>query len=159
MDVLRTAEAAIETISIVCNLDKTHQLSLACPDFVLQGIQLAACTLLRLLKIYPNDVGTLKDDMTSALFSAINVVKSISVANNDIPAKVAEILGQLWSAHNVFQDEGGKFVLRLMVRNRLSMSVVFDCLCWWRKLFTVQEKEASHEQGERGKIKNLANNF
>lgn len=151
-DTMRMAEAAIVTIDIVCDLDKTHKLSLACPDFVLQGIQLAACTLLKLLKTYPEGIGTMNDEMISALFSAINIFKSISVANNDIPAKVAEILGRLWSAHNIYRDVDGEIVSRLVVQNRLSMSVVFDCLYWWRKLFTGPSKEASHEQGERGII-------
>lgn len=151
-DTIRIAEAAIVTIGIVCDLDEKHQLSLACPDFVLQGIQLAACALLKLLKTYPEGIGTLNNDMISALFSAINMFKSISVAKNDIPAKVAEILGQLWSAHNVYRDAGGKLVSRLTVRDRLSMSVVFDCLYWWRKLFTGPPKEISHEQGEHSNI-------
>lgn len=132
---MQLAETAVGTINEVCDLDKSFGIALACPDFVYRGTQLAAGTVLRLLKTYPDKIGLLEKDTKSALFSAINLVKSISVVNNDVPGKVAEILSQLWSHPKVYQGVDGNRVYPLQIRNRLSMNVVFDCLHWWRKLF------------------------
>ena len=134
-DIVQLAEIAVALIDKVCDLEKRFSISLACPDSIFQGIQLAACTLMKLLKTYPSKTGLLERNMTNALFSAINIVKSISVMNNDVPAKVAQILSQLWSHPKVYQNADGNYVFSLQIRNRLSMNVVFDCLHWWRKLF------------------------
>ncbi|KAJ4349417.1 uncharacterized protein N0V89_008032 [Didymosphaeria variabile] len=148
-DVIQLAEAATATMDLICDLEQTLQISLACPNAIFQGIQLAGCTILKLLKSYPNElslVGLQEKDMISAFFSAINICKAISVVNNDIPAKVAEIMRQLWSSNNVYRASDGGEILPLQVLNRQSMNVVFDCLYWWRKLFLTQTNSRPSNQ-------------
>lgn len=134
VDLTQLANAAISTIDEVRKLDAAFKISLYCPDQVFQGILLAGCTLLKLSKSYPPKTFD-EEEHTAALFSAINLCKEISVENNDTPAKVSSIMMQLWSSPKVYRNVDGGYCLALQVDNRLTMSVVFDCLWWWRKLF------------------------
>jgi hypothetical protein len=127
--------AAILTIDAVSELDHAYQISLVCPDFVFQGAQLAACSLLKLLKSYPSTKDGLAKEQTTALFVAINFLKNVSVVNNDIPARVSELLSQLWSSRDVYRDASGAYLHNMQVGNRFTMNVVFDCLWWWKRLF------------------------
>jgi hypothetical protein len=136
VDRTQLSNAAITTMETVSELDSNFQISLVCPDHVFHGILLAACTLLKLLKSYPPNTNLDDKYRRSALFAAINIFKNISVVNNDIPAKVSEILAYLWSSPKVYRDTGGGYIPLLQVQNRFTMSVVFDCLWWWRKLIT-----------------------
>ncbi|KAF2792906.1 hypothetical protein K505DRAFT_277967 [Melanomma pulvis-pyrius CBS 109.77] len=132
--IIQLSEAAILTMEAIRELETTVQISLYCPNYIFQGILLAACTLLKLFKSYPPKTFNEKEH-TSALFLAINMFKNISVVNNDIPAKVSGFLTQLWSSPMVYREADGGYIQSLQVENRLTMSVVFDCLWWWRKLF------------------------
>lgn len=111
------------------------RISLYCPDYVFHGTLLAACTLLKLIKSYPPTTFNEKDQ-SRAFFSAINICKDIAVVNNDVPAKISDILSKLWSSTKIYRDEYGDYIRALQVKNRLTMNVVFDCLWWWRKLST-----------------------
>ncbi|PVH99191.1 hypothetical protein DM02DRAFT_615229 [Periconia macrospinosa] len=131
----RLSNSAIETMEAISGLERTHSISLACPHSIFQGIQLAACTLLRLVKSSTSDSNHAGDDQKDAIFAAINITKCISVRNNDIPAKFSEIVSQLWSSENMYRDASGMYPTDLYIKNHYSMNVVFDCLWWWRKLF------------------------
>lgn len=133
IDLAQLSNAAIFTVDSISELDNAFHVPLHCPDYVFQGAVLAACTLLKLIKGYPKKAFTEKDQ-TRALFSAINICKEVSTVNNDVPAKTCEILSKLWSSTKIYRDEDGDYVQPLHIRNRLTMSVVFDCLWWWRKL-------------------------
>ncbi|KAL6695343.1 hypothetical protein J3F84DRAFT_335097 [Trichoderma pleuroticola] len=70
------------------------------------------------------------------LDAAISSLRKMSVANNDLPGRLSDVIGffctlpdpRVISGHSV--DD-----LRLRVRNRLSMSIVYDSLWEWRKHF------------------------
>jgi len=135
IDLTQLANAAILTMDTIRSLDAAFHIALYCPYYVFQGILLAACTLLKLTKSYPP--GTFDEkDHTAALFSAINMCKDVSVVNNDIPAKLSVILSQLWSSPKIYRDDNNNYIRALQITNRMTMSVVFDCLWWWRKLST-----------------------
>jgi hypothetical protein len=124
---------AIATMDAMTELQESFQISQHCPDYILQAVTLAACTLIKLLKSYPTE--TLGEtDGTRALFSAISFCREASAVNDDIPSRVAHILSQLWSSEKIYKDSEGNYIRSLLVRNRLTASVVFDSICWWRKL-------------------------
>lgn len=65
-------------------------------------------------------------------------IRGISVSNNDLPERLAEVLAQMWrlggtpiqrSTSNVEVDNS----LQLKVRCRMSMSLVFDSVWRWRE--------------------------
>lgn len=85
------------------------------------------------MKAYPGRTSNEKEQV-KALFLSMNMCKSQSVVNNDIPAKISEIMRQLWSNPKAFRDDDDGHVSSLKVTNRLSMNVAFDCIWWAKKL-------------------------
>lgn len=73
------------------------------------------------------------------LFSnTIRGIRSISIANNDLPARLAEVLAQLWHSYGAGMRSNSGPVdssLQLKVRSRMSMSLVFDAVWRWREEF------------------------
>ncbi|KAF2650409.1 hypothetical protein K491DRAFT_782665 [Lophiostoma macrostomum CBS 122681] len=147
LDRVQLSNAAIALMDAISQLEITHQISLHCPDYVLSGIMLAGCTLLKLMKGYSLKP-LCESDQVKALFLAISICKDISVVNNDVPAKMSEIMRQLWSSPNAFHDDDGNYNSYLKVTNRLSMNVVFDCLWWSRKLTISPLESARIQSGE-----------
>jgi hypothetical protein len=46
------------------------------------------------------------------------------------------ILAQLWTSKGIFREsDGTNDSLLLRCRNRLGMSLIFDCFRWWRQTF------------------------
>lgn len=100
----------------------------------------AGFTLLKLLNsFFANNVDL---EYGKALFSrCIWLIRSISVANNDLPSRFAEVLAQLWKSggggskmlqrNNDVTDSS----LQLKVRCRMSMSLVYDSVWRWREEF------------------------
>lgn len=63
-------------------------------------------------------------------------MRESSLENDDLYARGAMILSQLWTSTRVFQGPDGIVDgLSLRIRTRLSMGVVFDCFWWWREEF------------------------
>jgi hypothetical protein len=135
MDRVQLSNAAVAVMDAIGELESTHHISLHCPDYVLHGIMLAGCVLLKLMKSY-SQKPSCEGDQVKALFLAISICKDISVVNNDVPAKMAEIMRQLWSSPKAFHDDDGNYTPHLKVTNRLAMNVVFDCLWYARRLTT-----------------------
>jgi hypothetical protein len=80
-----------------------------------------------------------------ALFnSAITIVRKISVSNNDLPGRLAEVLAQLWTQsslafvgqenHSISLESRWQSV-QPKLRSRMSMSIVYDSFWEWRKGF------------------------
>lgn len=130
---------------------------LYCPNYTFQMTLAASFTLLRLLR------GSFKDyidvDVGKALFnSVILAVRKMSIANNDLPGRLADVLAQLWAkdarasksqARLQSGSEQGNNIrqeVQLKVRGRMSMSVMFDSLLEWRKSF---EENASREPSRK----------
>lgn len=76
------------------------------------------------------------------LFHAtIRLIRAISINNNDIPARTAEVLVQMWRGMGAGMREVSKAAddtLSLKVRARMSLSVVYDSVWRWREQFTPQ---------------------
>ncbi|KAJ9499963.1 hypothetical protein H2202_004353 [Exophiala xenobiotica] len=69
-------------------------------------------------------------------FAAIQILKKRSIKNNDLNARVATILVQLWQSQTVFRREDGTTdSLTVRIRSRGAMGIVYDCFWYWRREF------------------------
>lgn len=113
--------------------------------------QVFVCAAFVVLKILDNGFFRTMADADGGrklMDSAIVRLRAISVVNNDLPARLGDVIGFFCA----LPDQGalgGETAddLRLReVKNRLSMSVVYDSLWIWRKQFRTGD---SATQGER----------
>lgn len=107
------------------------------PYYVYQMMVAAGCTLLKLSKsFFAAHIGM---EYTKNLFNrTIWAIRGVSVSSNDLPERLAEVLAQMWrlggaapkvATSNTDVDDS----LRLKVRCRMSMSLLFDSVWRWRE--------------------------
>ncbi|KAN0069636.1 hypothetical protein V8E54_011942 [Elaphomyces granulatus] len=108
------------------------------PCYIYQMVLAGGFTLLKLCKSF---FATYIDlDYGKALFNrTIWAIRTISVAPNDLPQRLAEVLAQMWRlggtptqrpiTHGADVDDS----LQLKVRCRMSMSLVYDSVWRWRE--------------------------
>lgn len=105
------------------------------PYYVYQMMVAAGCTLLKLSKSF--FAAHIDMEYTKNLFNrTIWAVRSVSVSSNDLPERLAEVLAQMWRLGGAPQVTSGSDVddsLRLKVRCRMSMSLLFDSVWRWRE--------------------------
>ena len=118
-------------------------------NYIVQLIIAAGFALLKLL----NHRGVAKlvdrDEGARMFGEAVRAIRKISVAPNDLPSRLAEVLAQLWrasgagsrpeEAHDTDSDQEEES-LQLKVRCRMSMSVVYDSVWRWREEFLAKGK-------------------
>lgn len=116
-----------------------HAISYA-TNYILQMIIAAGFALLKLLNSF--FAKSIDLDYGRALFTrTIQTIRNISVTNNDLPWRLAEVLAQLWrgggagSTVATPQADTPDNSLQLKVRCRMSMSLVFDSVWRWREEF------------------------
>lgn len=107
------------------------------PYYVYQMMVAAGCTLLKLSKSF--FAAHTDMEYTKNLFNrAIWAIRGVSVSSNDLPERLAEVLAQMWrlggaapkaATSNTDVDDS----LRLKVRCRMSMSLLFDSVWRWRE--------------------------
>ncbi|KAK4073101.1 transcriptional regulator family: Fungal Specific TF [Trichoderma aggressivum f. europaeum] len=105
------------------------------PVVVQKSVMLAAFTI---LKIHRSELAPHLDLQAGeqAYFAAIFFAREESLQNNDLSARAASILGQLWNSQSIFKNKDGTVdSLTSRISSRLSMSILFDCLWWWRQEF------------------------
>ncbi|KAJ5684365.1 uncharacterized protein N7477_000710 [Penicillium maclennaniae] len=107
------------------------------PYYVYQMMVAAGCTLLKLSKsFFSNHIDM---DYTKTLFNrTIWAIRGVSVSNNDLPERLAEVLAQMWrlgvtSKQSATSNADVDDSLRLKVRCRMSMSLLFDSVWRWRE--------------------------
>ena len=123
-------------------LDPSQDVLSYCPNYVFQMTLASGFTLLKL--ITSPVMQHLEGISAKTTFnSAIVAVRRISVSNNDLPGRLADVLAQLKARNNSSNTSGQWQVLDLKVRSRMSMSVTYDSLWHWRKGFEVQQSTAS----------------
>jgi len=88
-----------------------------------------------ILKLMTSPISEYIDSTSSrtAFNSAIVAIRKISVSNNDLPGRLADVLAQLKARGN--REKRDWQFLQLNVRSRMSMSITFDSLWQWRKGF------------------------
>lgn len=107
------------------------------PYYIYQMMVAAGCTLLKLSKSF--FAAHIDMEYTKNLFNrAIWAIRGVSVSSNDLPERLAEVLAQMWrlggaapkaAMSNTDVDDS----LRLKVRCRMSMSLLFDSVWRWRE--------------------------
>ncbi|CAD6593619.1 MAG: hypothetical protein ASARMPRED_007738 [Alectoria sarmentosa] len=112
-------------------------------NYILQMIIAAGFSLLKLMNSF--FASHVDIEYGRNLFNrTIQAIRSISVFNNDLPNRLAEVLAQLWrssgagSRRMVAANDGTDSSLRLKVKCRMSMSLVFDSVWRWREEFQAQ---------------------
>lgn len=117
-----------------------------CPFFC---YQMFVCASFIVLKIMMNSYFESLLDVDAGkklLNGAISALRKMSVANNDLPARLSDVIGFFFSLPDHRLISGQTIdSLRLRVRNRLSMSIVYDSLWEWRKHF--QTSQGSDDGG------------
>lgn len=84
-----------------------------------------------------------KNAAKSLFNSSIVAMRKMSVSNNDLPGRLADVLAQLKAGGPSTSSSSDQWqTLNLKVRSRMSMSVTFDSLWHWRKGFEVPENRA-----------------
>lgn len=107
-----------------------------CPFFCYQVFVSAAFIILKVMmngyfeKLLDTEAGK------RLLDAAISSLRKMSVANNDLPGRLSDVIGFFCTLPDPRVISGDSVDdLRLRVRNRLSMSIVYDSLWEWRKHF------------------------
>jgi hypothetical protein len=116
-------------------LDGTVHLFAHCSQPVVHILLATAFTLLTLLSSSFTEF--VDQDAGKKLYnSAVIAIRKISVTNNDLPARLAEVLAQMWR-----RPELRTVQIYLSVRCRMSASVMYSSLWTWRDLIQSQEHE------------------
>ncbi|KAF2194882.1 hypothetical protein K469DRAFT_546774 [Zopfia rhizophila CBS 207.26] len=122
-----------------------------CPFFIYQTLVSASFVLLKVLK---NDyfASFLDVDSERKLFHAsVNAIRKMSVANNDLPGRLGDVLSYLWADETPHLISGpGIDGLQLKIRSRLSMSIVYDSLWRWREQFRARLNDNAFGQDNEG---------
>jgi transcriptional regulatory protein LEU3 len=117
-------------IRLASQLDKSLEFGNYCTAVQSRAISLAAVCILR---VHRSNMRTQinTDDGEEMFFEAIRISKKHSIQNNDLDARRAIILTQLWSSTRVFKFKDGSVDgLRLLLRGRLvSSNIIQDALC------------------------------
>jgi hypothetical protein len=118
------------------------------PYYIYQMTLAAGFTLLKLCKgLFSAHIDM--DYTKSLLNKTIWAIRNISVASNDLPERLAEVLAQMWrmgapaQRNTVTTDPSSNnsdvdYSLQLKVRCRMSMSLVYDSVWRWREDFQVK---------------------
>ncbi|KAI9773095.1 MAG: hypothetical protein M1840_008216 [Geoglossum simile] len=132
-----------------------------CSNYILQMIVASGFTLLKLLNSF--FASHINLSQGKVLFnSTVSAIRRISVQNNDLPGRLAEVLAQMWRGGGAGARNGAppgnseiESSLQLKVRCRMSMSLVFDSVWRWREEF--QAKGRGNLDGEPAAVKNPTN--
>ncbi|OKL55472.1 hypothetical protein UA08_09208 [Talaromyces atroroseus] len=131
--ILSLYAAALETINAVVAVDG---LAIICTFYIHRMLMLAALSILKILRsdLHRSVVDAKAGE--NAYFSVIRFLKQMSIAHDDLSARGADILAQLWASDAIFRrPDGTRDSLSLRIRSRLAMSAVYDCYWWWREEF------------------------
>lgn len=106
------------------------------PYYVYQMMVAAGCTLLKLCKSF--FASHIDMEYTKNLFNrTIWAIRGVSASSNDLPERLAEVLAQMWRLGGATQRANNSTdvddSLRLKVRCRMSMSLLFDSVWRWRE--------------------------
>lgn len=128
LSVYETAVEAIETVTSTCTP------AAACTFYIHRMLVLAALTILKILRSDMHKSAVDARTGECAYFSAIMFLRRLSMAHDDISARGADILAQMWASDSVFKGaDGTRDSLTLRIRSRLTMSVIYDVFWWWRE--------------------------
>jgi transcriptional regulatory protein LEU3 len=132
----RLYSLCVSTLRLVNNLSQSvNNFTTTCLSFVDRTVTLAGFCILKLVRSpLAQHLDLLAGEQ--AYFYAVQFTKSMSLQSNDLPARAAAIMTNLWNSSKVFRKKDGTVEsLGLRLRTRLSMSVSFDLFWYWREEF------------------------
>lgn len=146
IDLLNLYEASTAFLEYTLTLQSgAGNMLMYATNYILQMVIAAAFTLLKLLNSF--FASYVDQDYGKNLFNrAVWAIRCISVKENDLPSRFAEVLAQFWKSSgagskklnvtsNVMENS-----LQLKVRCRMSMSLVYDSAWRWREEFQSRGK-------------------
>ncbi|KAL3449211.1 hypothetical protein BJX65DRAFT_294704 [Aspergillus insuetus] len=128
-------QTAYSFLSQCLEVDNQDGLFRYWPFFCYQMFVAAALTVLKILMSGCFDSTLDIPAGKSLLNSAILALRKMSIANNDLPARLSDVVGFLYSLPSHGPSGQTTHSLSLRVRNRSSMSIVYDSLWQWRRYF------------------------
>lgn len=112
-------------------------------NYIMQAVLAGGFTLMKLLNsFFAAQVDTVTG--RTIFLQTVSALRSISVVQNDLPQRLAEVLAQLWQAsgaggQRLFDENGVKRdvddSLQIKIRCRMSMSLVYDSIWRWKERF------------------------
>lgn len=142
----RLYELACLCIETAQRIELDQGLSDCAPIFISKYLDMAAFTILKISRC-PLSQSLDLDRGRRAYFFVINFCRSVSVQSGDIMSRSEGILTQLWASKNIFKRSDGSYdSMTLRCGSRLAMSVVYDCLWWWRSEFGGQQNPYEDNQ-------------
>lgn len=130
---------ACSAVEILDSLDRSQSWAEDAPCTAIKYLMVAGFTLLKLSRCHMREQLDLTRGQT-AYFTAISLTKKAAIEPEDMIARCARILTQLWTSKKVFlvsAPDGTQTMDALSLRcgSRLAMCVLYDCLWWWRSEF------------------------
>lgn len=128
-------QLACSAVEILDRLDRAHSWAEVAPSAALKYLTLAAFALLKLSRCHMREQLDI-DRGRNAYFTAISLFKKAAIEAEDMIARLARILTQLWTSKKIFKTaDGTTDALSLRCGSRLAMSIAYDCYWWWRSEF------------------------
>jgi len=147
MKLVRMFDLACAAVETVTSLEESQSYAEHAPFEVLTYLMLAAVAILKIGRCHVSQSLDAERGKTS-YFSVIRMARKATVEPADIAARTSTILTHLWNSKNIFKKADGTFdSLSLRCGSRLAMSMVFDCLWWWRTEFAGQPNPYEGEAG------------
>ncbi|EXJ58531.1 hypothetical protein A1O7_05957 [Cladophialophora yegresii CBS 114405] len=144
-----TASALLEHIQTLDN--QKLAFLYYCPFFCYEAFLCASFIVLKVLK---NDYfsGIVDARLGEKLINfSVSALRKMSVANNDLPGRLSDVLAYLWTHPDPSIASGSGIAgLQLKVQNRMSMSIVYDSLWRWREQFRVEAESELHQDLRSG---------
>ncbi|KFY91885.1 hypothetical protein V500_04417 [Pseudogymnoascus sp. VKM F-4518 (FW-2643)] len=123
-------------VNHIVTRDQQSDYALYLSEQYYRTLTLAAATILKLCR--STELSSKLDLLLGeqSYFAAIQILKKRTLKNNDLNARMAAMLLQLWQSKRVFlQEDGSIDSLCVKIRSRGGMGVVYDCLWYWRQEF------------------------
>ncbi|KAF2754406.1 hypothetical protein EJ05DRAFT_503942 [Pseudovirgaria hyperparasitica] len=163
-DLLELYNAATSFIDQAMRLHEAQRLHHA-PNIIFQMLLAAGFALLKLCNS-DYTVHYINCDSRKYFSNAVRMARCFSTKQNDLPMRLCEVLAQLWkesgsggasnpsksnspmaAIHTPFNRQGSfdmsEDAVRLKVRSRMSMSVVFDSVWRWRETHVKEQLETA----------------
>lgn len=131
----RLYSLCVSTMQTANTLSQTTNFISMCPSFIDRTLTLTGFAILKLAR---SPLAQHLDMAAGeqAYFYGVQFSKNMSLQNNDLGARAAAIMTNLWGSSRIFRRKDGQVEsLGLRLRTRLSMSVSFDMFWYWREEF------------------------
>ena len=116
------------------------------PYYIYQMMVAGGFTLLKLCKSFFSS--HIDMDYTKKLFNrTVSAIRRASVSSNDLPERLAEVLAQMWRLGGASPQGAGAIddTLKLKVRCRMSMSLLYDSVWRWREDARIKDRNIEGE--------------